>query len=147
MWATSILLFMNNSGWKFEIPSLYTSFCIVRLVYTFWVNVLKVPVWDMFKMTENIVLMSYSDVSYLVISQGGYVKKHSNDIAWEVETTGWSTICLIMTWLSCHLEGSNYTMTLKNMSATVDAFLVWLPLNYCDLLHHAVLHSSGILHV
>ena len=29
-----------------------------------------------------------------------------------------------------------YIMTVKQVNAAIDVFLVWLPVNYCDMLHH-----------
>ena len=73
-------------------------------------------------------------------------RKHSNDAARQVETPITMTIYLvsrhnfIVASLVTHYHDS------KQVNAAIDMFSVWLPVNYCDILHRVVLHSSGILY-
>ena len=35
------------------------------------------------------------------------------------------------------------TMTAKQVDVAIDVFIILLPVKYCDLLHHFMLHSSS----
>ena len=73
-------------------------------------------------------------------------RKHSNDVARQVETQSKRTIFVSrdkfilsrdITFMS--RRWLRYTMTAKQVNVAIDLFLVCLPVKYCD-----ILHSSGI---
>ena len=67
-----------------------------------------------------------------------------NDVARQVETPNERTIFvarkifLFASVITLYNDG-------KQINAAIDVFLVLQPVNYCDMLHRVVPHSSGIL--
>ena len=99
----------------------------------------KVPVRAMFR---EYGFDSYLDKSYFVARWGGYVAsvqvmsrdKLKHQVREQLLSRDKFIPSRDITFMS-H-RWLRYTMTAKHVNAAIDVFLVWLPVKYCDMLHH-----------
>ena len=124
--------YLNNNS---NNSSIQERFVIYPQEWMYW----KVPVRVMFR---EYGFDSYLDKSYFVARWGGYVAsvqvmsrdKLKHQVREQLLSRDKFIPSRDITFMS-H-RWLRYTMTAKHVNAAIDVFLVWLPVKYCDMLHH-----------